>query len=366
MRTAYFLFLLCFFACSTAVGGDKANANADSSTDALAPKTDPATALTSPLKVVTVSTNSLAESMLFYRDAMGMTVEGPLKVSRRQKSKLRKQWGIDAAYDWQTYRFYRPGAKQAAQIQLLVFEQLVPAIHKTWSALELGTFSMGFPNMGQISQDDKVRKLGFGALNEIEIYTVPRTDKTLYEIQETIFNGPDFVHAVGIHRGNGMPQLGDLDANGLGGPAYSAAIVKDSQQMIDFMSKVLGWELRSDRQWKSAGREGALNVPDGTEFRFSIMYSQGATTGHILLVDYLNVDDIDNGVAPRLPHRGIGMWSIATRDMEEVMQRANDFGVEIVQAPQRLKTPMYGDVIVATMLAPNGLLIEVVEQAVAP
>jgi len=67
-----------------------------------------------------------------------------------------------------------------------------------------------------------------------------------------------------------------------------------------------------------------------------------------------------------LPHRGIGMWSIATRNMEEVMQRANDFGVEIVQAPQRLKTPMYGDVIVATMLAPNGLLIEVVEQAVAP
>ena len=65
-------------------------------------------------------------------------------------------------------------------------------------------------------------------------------------------------------------------------------------------------ELRSDRTWKSAGTEGALNVPDGTIFRFSIVYAMGATSGHLLFVDYENVASLSNGVAPRLPIAGSG------------------------------------------------------------
>ena len=46
--------------------------------DALAPKSKAADALTEQLHTVTVSTTSLEESLLFYRDGMGMSVEGPL------------------------------------------------------------------------------------------------------------------------------------------------------------------------------------------------------------------------------------------------------------------------------------------------
>lgn len=337
-------------------------AMSDASKDALAPKSDPSTALTTPLKVITVSTNSLTESLLFYRDAMGLSVEGPLPVSDKQSAQLREVWGIDEALNWQTYRFYRPNTNNVTDLQLLVFDEKQQAIHKSWSAQELGTFSMGFPNDGQLAQDQRVRKLGFGALNKIEVYQVPRTDGSRYSIEETIFNGPDFVHAVGIHRADGMSQLGELDGNGLGGPAYSALVVEDAQKMIDFFESVLGWELRSDRQWKSAGTKGALNIPDGTEFRFAIMYSQGAATGHILLVEYLNIESIDTGVPPRLPNRGIGMWTIETKDIDLVLKNARDFGAHSVAPATRIDSPIHGTATVATLLAPNGLLIELVQR----
>ncbi len=327
--------------------------------DALAPTSDPSTALTSPLKLITVSTNSLEESRLFYETGMGMTFEGPLELSKQQRQSLVEQWALPKDADWQAYRFYRPDADDIAQIQLLVFEQNFPAINNSWSALELGTFSMGFPNQDQISHEKKIKRLGFGALNELEIYKVPRPDGSLYEIEETIYTAPDFVHAVGIHRGNGMAQVGAVDKNGVGGPAYSALIVEDAQKMIDFMQDVLGWELRSDRQWKSAGTKGALNVPDGTEFRFSILYSQGARSGHALVVEYLNVDTVDNGVPPRLPNRGIGMWSVATKDLARVIKNAEQNKQSILSAAKPINHPVFGSVRAAILQAPNGLMIEV-------
>ena len=210
--------------------------------------------------------------------------------------------------------------------------------------------------------DAKMRRLGFGSLNVIEKYTVPRRDGTVYPIHETIFNGPDFVHAVGIYRGDGMAQLGPVDAaTGLGGPAYSAQVVDDSDAMLAFLIEVLGMELRSDRTWKSAGTEGALNVPDGTIFRFSIVYAMGATSGHLLFVDYENVASLSNGVAPRLPNRGIGMWTFPVTDLDEVLRRATDKGMEIEGAPVSVDMPAFGKARVATVLAPNGFMIELFE-----
>lgn len=344
--------------------GLSALAESDASKDALAPKTRVEDALTGPLHTVTVSTNSLEESLFFYRDGLGLNVEGPLSLTPQQREAQRRQWGVDEDVDWSVYRLYRDGLEGVAQIRLLVLDRPMPAIHQSWSSLELGTFSMGFPNLDQTELDKKVRALGFGALNVIERYTVPRTDGTQYPIEETIFNGPDFVHAVGINRGDGMAQLGPIDAaTGYGGPAYSAAVVPDSDAMLSFLVDVLGLELRSDRVWESAGSEGALNVPDGTVFRFSIVYSPGSRSQHLLLVDYQNVDAIDTGVAPRVPHRGIGMWSFTVRDLNEVLQRAQTAGATLVSGAACFDSPVLGLVRAATLQAPNGLLVELFEDS---
>ena len=116
-----------------------------------------------------------------------------------------------------------------------------------------------------------------------------------------------------------MVQLGYVHRDCLGGPAYSAQVVADSDAMIAFPVDILGYELRSDRIWESAGSEGALNVPDGTVFRFSILHARGATTGHLLLVDYQNRQPIDPGVVPRLPNRSID-WVLQVQDLDSADQ----------------------------------------------
>lgn len=335
---------------------------ADDSLDALAPTSSAADARIGPLHTITISTTSLEESLLLYRDGLGLRVDGPIALSESQRAHQRRRWGVTESVDWQMYRLYRAGVEGAAQIRLLVLDRPMPAIHRSWSALELGTFSLGFPNLDQTALDAKIRNLGFGALNVIERYSVPRTDGSLYPIEETIFNGPDFVHAVGINRGDGMTQLGPVDeVSGYGGPAYSAAVVADSDAMLAFLVDVLGLELRSDRIWKSAGSDGALNVPDGTVFRFSIVYSPGSRSQHILLVDYQNLEPEETGIEPRVPYRGIGMWSFPVRDLADVLGRAETAGIAPLAASACVASPILGSVRSATLKAPNGLLVELFE-----
>jgi catechol 2,3-dioxygenase-like lactoylglutathione lyase family enzyme len=326
--------------------------------DALAPTSSAKDALVSPLQRIVISTNSLAESLLFYRDGLGLSVDGPVKLSKHERNLRLRAWNVARNDAWQLYRLHRPGVL-AAEIELVVFERIKPAIHRSWSALELGPLSIGFPNAGQLERDQAIRALGFGALNALEIYSVPRPDGTTYRIEETIFNGPDFVHAVGIHRADGQSQLGPLDMRGLGGPAYSAMVVADAGRMIAFMTDVLGWEMRVDRQWKSAGSKGALNVPDGTEFRFSILYAKGASSGHVLLMQYLNAPVQPSAAPAQVPNRGIGMWVMQTQRMSAIRANARKFGSPLV----RLNANTARESLLLT--APNGfkILIEPPQQA---
>ena len=331
------------------------------SKDALAPISKTEDALALPLHTVTIATVSLEQSMLFYRDGMGLSVEGPLNLTSAQIQKQRKLWNMPTDLNWQTYRIFRPGMKEAIQIQLLVLDKVTPSIHQSWQSTALGPFSLGFPNSNTIALDKKIRKVGFGALNSLESYPIPRTDGSTYQIDETIFNAPDFVHGVAITRGGGMAQLGPTDDNGMGGPAYSAQIIENSVEHLKFYTDVLGLEIRSDREFKSAGDKGAMNLPNGTVFRFAIVYSKGATTGHMLFVDFRNLEPIRSNVKPSLPNLGIGMWSFPVTSISTVLANASKFGSEIVSQPILVTNEFYGKAKVATLRAPNGFLIEIFE-----
>jgi catechol 2,3-dioxygenase-like lactoylglutathione lyase family enzyme len=325
--------------------------------DALAPKNNLGSGLVSPLKRIVISTNSLAESKLFYVDGLGLHIEGPMVLPPAKRDFYRKAWQLSRTERWQLYRLYRTGvAGDIAEIDLVVFEAIKPAIQGSWNALQLGPLSIGFPNSDQIKLDQRLRKLGFGALNSLESYAIPKPDGSRYSIEETIFTAPDFVRAVGVERGDGMPQLGVVDGLGMGGPAYAAMVVEDSDRFIAFFKEVLGYELRSDRQWKSAGSKGALNVPDGTEFRFAILYAPIATSGHILVMDYQNVAAEQSAQRPTVGHRGVGMYRFESNDLAAVFERAKVFGANVMDLRQhRAQSAL-------VIEAPNGFSI-LVEQS---
>jgi len=325
----------------------------------LAPREDSGIALTGPLHTVTLLSTNLEENLLFYRDGWGLRVRGPIPLDAAVQDVQRRLWGIPEDIAWQLYLFDRPGAPGNVRIRLLLLSKPTPNMHTSWDSSELGPFSLGFPNVRQAEIDKKLRRLGFGAKGPMQEYRIGRPGGGDYGVQETIFNGPDFVKGVGIYRGDGMSQLAPVDPEtGLGGPGYSAQMLREAQPVLDFYTGVLGMELRSDREWTTSG---ALGVPAGTRYRFALVYARGASHGHLLFLQLLNHPMRDPGIPPRPPHRGLAMWSFPTTDLDQVLANAEAAGIRTVGTAVSYTSPSLGQHRAATLLAPNGFLVEIFE-----
>jgi len=328
--------------------------------DALAPKTSGENAPIQQLHTATLCTTDLETIQAFYSDGLGLRITGPIEVGPAAREIQRALWGIPEDVGWELYIMDRPAVPGTIQVRVLVLDRETPLIHTTWNPEEPGPFSMGFSTDDLEVWDPELRGKGWESLMPLSKYQIPRPDGTAYGIQETIFDAPDFMHAVTISRRDGMPQLGPVDpATGRGGPIYSAQIVENSDDVLHFYVDVLGLELRSDRQFKSSGSKGALGVPDGTEFRFSIVYAPGATFGHLLFLDYQGRLGLPSpGIARRPPNRGMAMWSFPVRDIDEMARRLNEAGVEPFAPPVEYESPSLGRNKSMTVIDPSGFMVE--------
>ncbi len=331
---------------------------AQASRDSQAPRSAEADALTGQLYGATICTASLEETRLFYEKGFGMVVRGPIFTSQKTKAIERKLYDIPASIDWELYVLERPNVP-SLKVRVLVLNKPTPSIHQSWNTLELGVLALGFPNAVQPKLDSTMRRIGFGSWAAMNTYAVEALDKSKYTVYETIFNGPDFVKGVGITRGDGMDQLGPLEANGYGGPAYSSVVVDNSEQIIDFYVNVMGYEIRADRIWETSG---ALGVPAGTKYRFLTAYAKGARWGHLLFIEFKNQTAYETGVPKKVPNRGVGMWTFPCKNIDEVLKRAKAKNYKIVHEPLQYLSPYYGKRRAFTMLAPNGFLVEVFQQ----
>lgn len=315
------------------------------------------------LHTATICTNNIEEVKTFYVDGMGMTLDGPITLSEQQKRTQRTIWDIpeDAVYGF--YHLHRQEVPTLIKLRLLVFEKEHPNIHESYSSLELGPFSLGFPNASQVALDDKLEALGIKSMAPMQEGTIPRPDGTEYRYWETIYKGPDYVHCVGIERGDGVAQLAPYDpVTKLGGPGYSAQVVEDSDHFLSFLIEVLDLELRADRTWE-ASPGSALGIEEGVPFRFALVYAKGTSQNHFLFLDFKASEMIDTGVPPRIPNNGLGAWTLETKDIHQVKANAEKFGTSIISGPQEYTSPIFGNVLIMTMLAPNGFIIEVFEKS---
>ena len=328
--------------------------------DALAPKTTDADAVTKQLHTTTLCTTDLETIEAFYGDGLGLRITGPVELEPSVRETQRALWGIPEDIGWELYIMDRPAVPGTIQVRVLVLDRETPMIHTTWNPQEPGPFSMGFSTTDLQTWDPELRGKGWESLMPLASYQIPRPDGTTYTIHETIFNAPDFMHSVGISRGDGMPQLGPVDpATGRGGPIYSAHVIENSDKVLEFYVDVLGMELRSDRQFKSSGSKGALGVPDGTEFRFAIVYAHGATFGHLLFLDYQGRLGLPSpGIDWRPPNRGMAMWSFPVRDMDEILERLSAAGIEPFSRPVEYESPSLCHHTSVTVIDPSGFMVE--------
>lgn len=328
--------------------------------DALAPTTSDEDAVTKQLHTTTLCTTDLETIRAFYVDGLGLRMRGPIELDPAVRETQRSLWGIPEDIGWELYIMDRPAVPGTIQVRVLLLDRETPSIHTTWNPQEPGPFSMGFSTLDLPGWDPELRGKGWESLMPMASYQIPRPDGTSYTIHETIFNAPDFMHSVGISRGDGMTQLGPVDpATGRGGPIYSAHVIENSDDVLRFYVDVLGMELRSDRQFKSSGSKGALGVPDGTEFRFSIVYAHGATFGHLLFLDFQGRLGLPSpGIDWRPPNRGMAMWSFPVRDIDEIGERLTAAGIEPFSPPVAYESPSLGRHKSMTVLDPNGFMVE--------
>ena len=328
--------------------------------DPLAAKAD--SGLCGYLHTATLCTNDLSLIKNFYVEGMGMSLEGPIALSVQQINTQKDLWKLSDENTYSYYHLYRKEVPSLIQIRLLVFDNIQESIHNSYNALELGPFSLGFPNMNQKKLDKHLIDLGIGTMADLQEGTIPRPDGSEYRYWETIYKAPDFLHAVGIERGDGMPQLSPCDSlTELGGPGYSAQVIDNSDYFISFLTNVLDLELRADRQW-DASPGSALGIEEGTPFRFALVYAKGSSQNHFLFLDFKESEMVDTGVAPRIPNNGLAAWTLETKNIAQVHKNAIEFGCTIVSVPRSYDSPIFGKVEIMSMHAPNGFLIEVFQK----
>ena len=331
--------------------------------DLTEPASSAAEALCGPIEIITLCTNHPDSLVRFFEQGWGLRKLGPFAPKSREKRSLSKQWQLPANRNLQLMYFDRPAAPGTILLRVIIFEQKFPLIRSAYGPEENGPFTIGFPNARQEKVHDKMLSLGYNTLAPMQAALLSKPDGSKYKYLETIYKGPDWIHAVGIERGNGMPQLSNIDSvTGMGGPGYSAMNVTGmSDTMIAFLTQILGYELRRDQVW-TTGNGSALGLPAGMPFRFVIAYAKGATSGHFLLMDFQKKEPIHSTHPPHLPNRGIGMYTVTTDQLEEVITRSIQAGIKIISPPRLCREPLKGSYKSMILLAPNKVYIEVIER----
>lgn len=314
-------------------------------------------ALTSYIHTATLCTVDLEGYKHFYGEVMKMQIDAVI-LTDEEKSKQKKFWNIPAEIDYDLYHCYRPTVPSLIQLRILHLKTETPRIHNSYSSYELGSFSLGFPTSDAKGMDKRMQEYGVKAMAPMQLGDIVRANGDKGHYLETIYQGPDYLHCVGIERVN-YPQLAPCDpADGFGGPGYSAFVAKDSDAEVAFFTDVLEHYILFDSVWEAAD-EGALGVKTGTPFRFCGIYAKEAQQNHYLLLDFKDGNMIDTGVQSCLPNQGLGMYSFNTRDIEKVMANAKTKNIKVISEIQQVSDYILGEGKACVLETPNGFYVEI-------
>jgi len=335
--------------------------------DPMAPRAGATPSLCGPLECVTVVTNDADAVTAFMTQAMRLR---PLAVEAdpasadaqrtHERERKRELWGLPPDALWRELRFVGPEGERGAVVRVLVMaggELIRPDMESRLT----GGLSIGFPAASLEETLARVTALGFESTAGIVRLTITRPDGSSYVSGEVLFRGPEQIYMLAVGRPADMTPVGPIDAGtGMGGPAYSALVVPDASREIGFFREILGWEARQDIVLTTSGPAGGLGLDAGTQFRFVQLFAPGATTRYVCLLDMLAVGRA-NPVAPRLPNRGLVMWTFGTRAFDEVARRVRAATAGGVAGSQPRFSHAPG-ARALTVLSPAGLMIEIVEQ----
>ena len=333
-------------------------------TNPLAPGKTQGDALVGPLAAVTVVTDDMSNCRRFYSELMGLQPT-PDAIPQQARAPLARLWGLADAGDWEHTLYQQPNSPDMPFLRVLGVSGQRPAVRPGMNALLEGGLAVGFACADMAELIAKGDSMGFGTVAGVTRIPLHRPDGSPYEALETHLRAPDDVYVLGIARPSDLAPICPIAEGSLtGGPAYSSQVINNGQRSLDFYTEVLGYEVRRDIQLPSEGPTGGLlDVPPGSNMRFLQVFAPGSESRYLVFLDWFDVGV--EAVAPsQPPNRGMVMWSFMTTDLDAVLQRAETFGAERLGGPEVVEEGAFGGVTRrATLAAPNGFAIELVEES---
>ena len=332
-------------------------------TNPLAPGETRGDALVGPLAAATVVTSDMDRCRSFYSDLMGLEPAFE-NLPDATRGPLTRLWGLEDENDWEHLLYQQPGNTDMPYLRVIGVSGQRPEVRPGMNALVEGGLAVGFAcaNMEKLIAESE--RTGFGTVAGVTTIPLQRPDGTPYDALETHLRAPDGVYVLGIARPPDLAPICPISEGTLtGGPAYSSQVINNGQRSLDFYTEVLGYEVRRDIDLPSEGPAGGLlDVPPGSKMRFLQVFAPGSESKYLVFLDWYGTGA--GAVAPsQPPNRGMVMWSFVTSDLDAVLERARSFGAQTLCEPLTVDArPVAGATRRATLEAPNGFAIELIEE----
>ena len=332
-------------------------------TNPLAPGKTRGDALVGPLAAATVVTSDMERCRRFYGDLMGLQPALD-HLPERTLAPLTRLWGLADADGWEHALYQQPGNPDMPYLRVIAVGGDSPEARPGMNALLEGGLAVGFACADMEQLIARGESMGFGTVAGVTRIPLQRPDGSSYEALETHLRAPDGVYGLGIARPPDLAPICPIAEGALtGGPAYSSQVINNCQRSLDFYQEVLGYEVRRDVELPSEGPTGGLlDVPPGSPMRFLQVFAPGSESRYLVFLDWFDTG-LPAAAPSRPPSRGMVMWSFMTTGLDAVLARAERFGAlqlcgpEVVDArPAHIATRR------ATLAAPNGFAIELVEE----
>ncbi len=332
-------------------------------TNPLAPGQTKGAALVGPLAAATVVTDDLDRCRSLYSDLMGLQPALD-HLPEQTRAPLTRLWGLEDAGDWEHVLYQQPGGADMPYLRVIGVGSDRPEVRPGMNALLEGGLAVGFACSDMEKLIAEGERMGFGTVAGVTRIPLHRPDGSPYEALETHLRAPDGVYVLGIARPSDLAPICPIgDGTLTGGPAYSSQVINNGQRSLDFYCEVLGYEVRRDIDLVSEGPAGGLlGVPPDSRMRFLQVFAPGSESKYLVFLDWYETGA--GAIAPsRPPNRGMVMWSFMTADLDAVLERARAFGAEVLCEAETVDARPVGMATRrATLAAPNGFAIELVEE----
>jgi len=312
------------------------------------------------LHTLTYVTSDEAGACKFLTDGMGLSASEWFIPSLLEKPELDAYFGFKSSENWKACSFHRVDDGANIQIRLFVVSSNNPQIRPEVDGTYLGGLSIGFPLINTDKRESHMTSLGFPSVVGVKRMEFTGPEGETYVSEEVHFTGPENIYVMAVQRPDVFVPVGPLNNDAeIGAPAYSAQCVQDCDAAITFYKDVLGYEIRRDMSME-VGDNSGLKLRKGSQERFVQAFAPGTRSGYIILLDHgEDRKRAANMVNFGPPNRGLTMWSMPTRNIMGVRDRAEKAGVTCLQPLSAVTSPFLPHSDTLILEDPNGFPVEI-------